>query len=146
MNFSNISLVQNKILCVLVFCNSAYFLWTFTFSIFCVHILRFSAYKYTLCFFCFAFFFRTSLISSCNFFTSLLVLFFNFFILLKIFQPHQNPSLKFDPLICVHRHAVSPVHFLHHVLCSFVFFLFFCFSFRYAYLMTNCCFSTLVKK
>ena len=26
MNFSNISLVQNKILCILVFCNSAYFL------------------------------------------------------------------------------------------------------------------------
>ena len=38
MNFSNISLVQNKILCILVFCNSAYFLWTITFSNFlCAH-------------------------------------------------------------------------------------------------------------
>jgi len=30
------------------------------------------------------------------------------------------PSIKFDPLICVHRHALSSVHFLHHVLCLFV--------------------------
>jgi len=125
MNFSNISLVQNKILCILVFCNSAYFCEQILFRIFCVHILCFSAYKYTLCFFSvLLFFFCTSLFSFCNFFTFLLVLFLNFFILLKIFLPHQNPSLKFNPLICVHRHAVSPVHFLHHVLRSFVFFVF----------------------
>jgi len=38
MNFSNISLVQNKILCILVFCNSANFLCIFTFSYFlCAH-------------------------------------------------------------------------------------------------------------
>ena len=105
---------------LLIFCGHLLF------HIFCVHILCFSAYKYTLCFFLFCFFFfRTSLISFCNFFTSLLVL---FFILLKIFQPHQKPSLKFDPLLCVHRHAVSPVHFLHHVLRSFVSLLFFFFS------------------
>ena len=36
-------------------------------------------------FFCFAYIFCSSLISFCNFFTFLLVLFFNFFILLKIF-------------------------------------------------------------
>ena len=46
-------------------------------------------------------------------------------------------------ITCVHRHAVSPVHFLHHVVCSFDFF---CFSFHYAYLMSNCCFSTLGKR
>jgi len=121
MNFSNNSLAQNKILCILVFCNSAYFCVHLLFHIFCVHILCFSAYKYTLCSFSvLLFFFRTSLISSCYFFIS--TIFFNFFILLKIYQLHQNPSLKFDPLICVHRHAVSPVHFLHHVLRSFVFF------------------------
>jgi len=38
----------------------------------------------------------------------------------------------------VHRHALSPVHFLHHVLRSFIFC--FCFSFHYAYLISNCCF------
>jgi len=55
------------------------------FRIFCVHILCFSAYKHTFCFFLFCFFFFcTSLISFCNYFTFLL-LFFSFFILLKIF-------------------------------------------------------------
>jgi len=42
MNFSNKSLVQNKILCILVFCNSVYFLCIFTFSYFpCTHSMLF---------------------------------------------------------------------------------------------------------
>jgi len=42
MNFSNISLVQNQILCILVFCNSAYVLCIFTFLCFlCVHSMLF---------------------------------------------------------------------------------------------------------
>ena len=112
--------MYSSIVTLLIFCEHLLF------HIFCVHFLYFSTYKYTLGFFLFCFvFFCTSLISFCNFFTFLLVLFFNFFILLKISYPHQNPSLKFDPLICVHRHAVSPVHFLHHVLRSLVFLFFF---------------------
>ena len=86
-NFSNISLFQNKILCILVLCNSVYFLCIFTFSyfFFWVHILCFLAWKYLFSFFCFGlFFFWSSLVSVCNFFTFLL-LFFNFFVLLKIF-------------------------------------------------------------
>ena len=39
MNFSNISPFQNKILCILVFCNSVYFWVNLLFRIFCVHIL-----------------------------------------------------------------------------------------------------------
>ena len=126
MNFSNISLVRNKILCILVFCNSAYFLWTHTFSYFlCAHSMLFGMKVHLLSFFCFAlFFFCTSLISFCKHFTFFITI-FNLFLLLKIFQPHQIPSVEFDPLLCVHRHAVSPVHFLHHVLRSFVSLLFF---------------------
>jgi len=129
MNFSNISLVQNKMLCILVFCNSAYFLWTHTFSYFlCAHSMLFGMKVHLLSFFCFAlFFFFTSLISFCKLFTFFITI-FNLFLLLKIFQPHQIPSVEFDPLLCVHRHAVSPVHFLHHVLRSFVSLLFFFFS------------------
>jgi len=42
MNFSNISLVQNELLCIVVFCNSPYFLCTFTFSYFlCAHSMLF---------------------------------------------------------------------------------------------------------
>jgi len=42
MNFSNISLVQNKMLCILVFCNSVYFLCISTFSYFlCAHSMLF---------------------------------------------------------------------------------------------------------
>jgi len=42
-NFTNISLIQNKILCILVFCNSVYFLCIFTFSYFlCAHSMHFS--------------------------------------------------------------------------------------------------------
>ena len=62
--------------------------------------------------------------------------------MLKILYIHQSPLLKFDPLIYVHRHALSPVHFLHHVLRSFVFL----FSFHYAYLISNCCFSITWQK
>ena len=57
MNVSNISLVQNKILCILVFCNSVYFLCIFTFSYFlCAHSMLFSM-KVFLLFFsvCFVF-------------------------------------------------------------------------------------------
>jgi len=42
-------------------------------------------------------------------------------ILFKILCDIFSPSIKFDLLICVHRHALSFVHFLHHVLCLFVF-------------------------
>ena len=59
-------------------------------------------------------------------------------------KSHQIPSLKFDALICVHRHAVSPVHFLRHVLRSFIFC--FRFSFHYVNLMSNCCFSITCQK
>jgi len=47
---------------------------------------------------------------------------------------------KSDPLICVHKHALSSVHFLHRArVCLF------CFP-NCAYLIFNCCFSTLFKK
>jgi len=83
MNFSNISPVQNKILCILVFCNSFIFCVYYFFIFLGAHSMLFSM-KYTFCFFLFCFvFFCTSLISFCNFFTFLL-LFFNFFALLKI--------------------------------------------------------------
>ena len=99
-----------------------------------MHILCFSAcsilfvflhfFSVLSCFlFCFVFF-CTSLISFCNFLLFLL-LFFYLFVLLKILWPHQIPSLKFDPRLYVHRHALSPVHFLHHVLRSFLFLFFF---------------------
>jgi len=77
MNFSNISLVQNKILCILVFCNSVNFLCIFTFFVFSV--CTFYAFRHEsthFVFFCFALlFFCTSLISFCNFFTFLLFIF-----------------------------------------------------------------------
>ena len=41
MNFSSISLDQNKILCILVFCYSFLFCVYLLFRIFCVHILCF---------------------------------------------------------------------------------------------------------
>ena len=59
--------------------------------------------------------------------------------MLKIFQPHQIPSLKFDPLICVHRHALSLVHFLHRVLRSFVYRFFFHCLFDLQLLFLNTC-------
>ena len=57
MNFSNISLVQNKILCILVFCNSVYFLCIFTLSYFLrAHSVLFSMKVHLLFFlFCFGF-------------------------------------------------------------------------------------------
>ena len=56
MNFSNISLVQNQILCILVFCKSAYFLGIFTFSYcLCAHSMLFGI-STPFVFFCFAFF------------------------------------------------------------------------------------------
>ena len=67
---TNISLVQNKILCILVFCNSAYFLWTFAFSYFlCAHSMLLGIKVHPLFFSVLLFFFCTSLISFCNFFT-----------------------------------------------------------------------------
>ena len=85
MNFSNISLVHNKILCILVFCNSAYILCIITSSYFLrAHSMLFGIWLHLLFFSVLLFFFCTSLISFCNFFSFLLI-FFNFFILLKIF-------------------------------------------------------------
>jgi len=55
MNFSNISLVQNKILCILVFCNSVDLLCIFTFSYFlCAHSMFF-VMKVVFFLFCFVF-------------------------------------------------------------------------------------------
>jgi len=86
MNFSKISLVQNKILCILAFCNSVYFLvynYFFVFSVCAFHAFRHESTLFV--FFCFAlFFFSTSLISFCTFFTFIRI-FVNFFVLLKIF-------------------------------------------------------------
>jgi len=73
------------------------------------------AWKYTPKLFLFCFVFLLYLSNYfCYFFTLL-------FFYINIFLPHQIPSIKFDPLICVHQHALSSVHFLHHVLCLFVF-------------------------
>jgi len=85
MNFSNISLVQNKILCN-----------TSVLFIFCVYLLfrifssvcTFYAFRHEsilIRFFCFALFFCCA--SLTGFVTSLLflLLFFNFYVLLKIF-------------------------------------------------------------
>jgi len=56
-----------------------------------------------------------------------------------MFHTKFLPS-KSDPLICVHKHALSSVHFLHRArVCLF------CFP-NCAYLIFNCCFSTLFKK
>ena len=113
------------------FCNSVSFFVCICFFVFSV--CTFYAFRhevhflvlYTFCFFLFCFvFFCTSLISFCNLFT-LFITIFNFFALLKILLPLQIPSLKFDPLIYVHRIALSRVYFLHHVLRSFVFLFFF---------------------
>ena len=87
---SNISLVQKKILCILVFCNYVlFFVWIyfFVFSVCTFYAFRYEVhflFFYTFCFFLFCFvFFCTSLISFCNFFTFLL-LFFNLFVLPNI--------------------------------------------------------------
>jgi len=69
--------------------------------------------------------------------------FVHFYTLLKHLWPHQISSIKFDPLLCVHRHAHYICKFTsscHRVLCLFV-----CFS-NYTYLISNCCFSTLFQK
>ena len=57
MNCSNISLVQNKILCILAFCNSVYFLSIFTYFL-CAHAMLFGMKVHFLVFsglFCFSF-------------------------------------------------------------------------------------------
>ena len=51
MNFSNISLVQNKILCILVFCNSALFFVCIYFFVFSVCILYAFRHKVHFLFF-----------------------------------------------------------------------------------------------
>jgi len=144
MNFSDISLVQNKILCILVFCNSAYFFVNTYFFIFSVCTFYTSRHiSPPFVFFCFAFFFCTSLISFCNFFTYLLVLFFTFFILLN----YSNHT-KILHLNSIHSSVYIGMRF--HLYIFFTMFcvhsFFFVFLFNYAYLMSNCCFSTLIKK
>ena len=64
MNFSNISLVHNKILCILVFCNAVLFSVCSTFSYFlCAHSTLFGM-KYTFYLFIFFVFFCFALFSS----------------------------------------------------------------------------------
>ena len=70
MNFSNISLAQNKILCIPVFCNSVLFfecIYFFAFSVCILYAFRHEVH-FLFLLFCFVFF-CTSLISFCNFFT-----------------------------------------------------------------------------
>jgi len=73
MNFSNISLVQNKILCILLFCSSVLFfvcIYFFAFPVFIFYAFRHEVHLL----FCFVFF-CTSLISFCNFFTFFITIF-----------------------------------------------------------------------
>jgi len=111
-------LSRTKIMWIVVFCNWVYFLCIFTLKyIFCTSC-AFRRESTLIIFFCFGLFlFCISLMIFVAFL--LFVIFFN--VMLKVFLPHQIPSLKLDSLICVHRHALSPVHFLHSVLPSFCF-------------------------
>ena len=86
MNFSNSSLVQNKILCILAFCNSVLFIVCIYLFLFSVCIFYAFRYEVHFLFFSVLLCFLLCLINQffVTFFTFLLI-FFNFFVLLKIF-------------------------------------------------------------
>jgi len=102
MNFCNISLIQNKILQILVFCNSAYFVRISTSPIFldCAPSILFSMKAHSIDFFCFSSF--SSAPQLISFVSS-----FCFEFCFSILDFYHILSIKFDPLICVHRRALS---------------------------------------
>jgi len=66
-----------------------------------------------------------------------LFLFLFFYILFKHINHTKLPQLNEITLICVYRHALSSVHFLHHILCLFVFLI--------MLISLKCCFTTLLN-
>jgi len=77
MNFSNISLVQNQILCILIFYNSAYFC---VYVFFVLSVCTFYAFRHKYTFCIFLFYFISSVFDQLVFVTSLFFYyyFFNF--------------------------------------------------------------------
>jgi len=100
--FPIISLVQNKILRIVVFCNYAYFLCIFTFSyLLCAHSMLFGIWVHLLFFSVLLFCFCTSLICFWNYFYFLL-LSFNFFYIAKNILTTRFHMYIFFTMFCVH--------------------------------------------
>jgi len=135
MKLGNITLIQNKILWILVFCNSVYFwcmyIYFFAFFLPCAHPILFGMKVCSIGFsVLFFFFFCTSLVF-CYF------LLFYFHIMFKLILNHT----KFLQLNLNHSSDYIGMRFQ-----LYIFLTMFCVCFpNCAYLISKCCFSTLLK-